>query len=54
MDYNPNVLSAWFAGPNVPDIEKLDDETLLKGIKIVFDIFFSHKYNTIMPDYMVR
>ncbi|KAF5272013.1 hypothetical protein FQR65_LT04994 [Abscondita terminalis] len=36
---NPNVLSAWFTGPFIPEIERISDEMLVNGIMHVMSKF---------------
>ncbi|KAF5299813.1 hypothetical protein FQR65_LT09335 [Abscondita terminalis] len=55
VSHNPNVLSVWFTGPFVPDIEKCSDEIITDGIMYLFDYFKIADANTIThPDKIVR
>lgn len=51
---NPNVLTAWYAGRYVPQIEALRDEDLMRGHKYILQKFLSTHYNTTTPDSMLR
>ncbi|KAB0791287.1 hypothetical protein PPYR_03087 [Photinus pyralis] len=55
LQRNPNVLSVWFLGPLVPEIERLSDESIIKGVMHVLRKFLSEDYPTISrPDRIIR
>lgn len=52
---NPNVLSAWYVGKFVPDVEKLPDDLVIDGFMFVLNKFLKHDYPDIpRPDSMIR
>ncbi|KAK5644803.1 hypothetical protein RI129_006103 [Pyrocoelia pectoralis] len=52
---SPNLLSAWFGGEFVPDIEKSSDETIMNGIMYTLQTFLSVDYpNISLPNKIIR
>lgn len=51
---NPNVLTSWLVGDLIPDIELMDDETVVNGVFIILDRFLGKKYNVTKPDKLIR
>ncbi|XP_022907321.1 spermine oxidase-like [Onthophagus taurus] len=54
VEKNPNVLSAWFVGSSVPNIEILNSKNLLDGLNFALDQFLSHEYNVTKPISFIR
>lgn len=52
-EHNPNVIYIWITGPFVPEIEKLSNSDIQKGIHYVFTKFLGQKYNVTEPDKMI-
>ncbi|KAF2889025.1 hypothetical protein ILUMI_17148 [Ignelater luminosus] len=52
---NPNVLSAWFLGRFVPEIETYSDDLLVNGIMFVLNTFAKHDFpNILKPNSVIR
>ncbi|KAF2894671.1 hypothetical protein ILUMI_11505, partial [Ignelater luminosus] len=52
---NPKLLTAWFAGELVPEIEKCSDDLLIDGVMFVLNKFIGHDYpNMTKPDSVIR
>ncbi|KAB0795403.1 hypothetical protein PPYR_12242 [Photinus pyralis] len=52
---NPNVLSAWYSGELVPEIEKLTDDTIIDGLMHILPQFLADEYpNITRPDRILR
>lgn len=51
---NPNVLSAWVCGDTIPEVETMDDETIINDVSLLLNIFLSKKYNITKPERIVR
>ncbi|XP_065166695.1 spermine oxidase-like [Atheta coriaria] len=50
VEQNPKVLSCWFTGEFVPEIETMSDDILLDGINFTINKFLGKKYNVQQPD----
>ncbi|KAK5644481.1 hypothetical protein RI129_005781 [Pyrocoelia pectoralis] len=52
---SPNLLSAWFGGEFLPEIERSSDETIINGIMYTLQTFLSEIYpNISLPDKVIR
>ncbi|KAF2892134.1 hypothetical protein ILUMI_14039, partial [Ignelater luminosus] len=52
---NPHLLTAWFSGEFIPEIEKCSDELLVEGITFVLNKFVGKEFpNITRPDAVIR
>ncbi|XP_044746214.1 possible lysine-specific histone demethylase 1-like [Coccinella septempunctata] len=49
----PNTLIAWFSGPMVPEVEKLDMQTIKEGIVLLTKKFLGKQYNVTTPQIVI-
>lgn len=52
--HNPNVLIAWLTGEVVPEVERMEEETMIPGIEYLLKKFMGHKYNISKLDAIIK
>jgi spermine oxidase len=54
VDYQPNILCGWISGPSARFMERLDNQTVMKGVLFLFDKFIGSRMKWTKPVKMLR